>query len=132
MNSSNLKLFSFEFLLKIKLLIQVTNCDVIDIPIYMLNKKIEFLRKIQSIKNNIINPFYPYNPYGSPIVNYPNDQWGTYGGYYDKFPNKYIPSFNNMNSYSTSTYPDYQQIISNKVSKRSAKNYDLITNMKDK
>lgn len=100
-------------------------------PIYILSRKIDFLRKLQSIKNN----FSPLgmNSYGQ---YYPNN-YGTYGSYYDSYSNGYnsLNPYNSLNSYSNS-HPDYQNVIQNRISKRDAldtknKNYDLLTNMND-
>lgn len=114
----------------------MANCDLLDVPIYLLHKKINFLRRIQDIKNSFA-PFDPYNPYTS--YGYSNGPYGTYGSYYDSYSNKYnsLYPYNAYNSYSTS-HPDYtQQIIQNRLSKRDTgrksahKNYELLTNMKD-
>lgn len=101
----------------------------------MLHKKIDFLRRIQSIKNSF-GQYDPYSPYGY-AYGYPNGQYGTYGGY-DSYSNRYNGLYPTYNSYSTS-HPDYtqQQIIQNRLSKRDTsrrsanKNYDLLTNMND-
>lgn len=107
------------------------NGDLLDVPIYLLHKKIDFLRRIQSIKNSF-GQYDPYSPYG--YAYYPG-QYGTYGSYYDSYSNRYNSLYPTYNSYSTS-HPDYtQQIIQSRHSKRDtsrrSKNYDLLTNMND-